>query len=256
MPSLRDIQSAFVGALFDGQDAWLSQHILAGGMAPEARLAIYRNNVLHNYGEALRAVYPVVERLVGEAFFQRAARRYARAVPSSSGDIQEYGRDFPEFLATLPGAAELGYLPDTARLEWLVHEAFHAASHPPLSGESLAGVPPQRYPELRFALHPSCRLLASAYPVHRIWEVNQPQRIGEEGVDLGMGGVKLLVWRCGFEIELAPLPAPEYALLQAMAGGAALGAACEAAFAVSESFDVTRALRARVLDGVVARFLL
>src|SRR5512134_2655165 len=137
-------------------------------MVPGARLAIYRNNVVHNYCEALRAVFPVVERLVGEEFFGHAARRYALACPSRSGDIQAFGESFPEFLAALPGAAGLPYLRDTARLEWLVHEAFHAAEHPGVDLELLAGVPAERYPELRFALHPSCRLLASPYPVHRI----------------------------------------------------------------------------------------
>ncbi len=254
MPSLRDIQSAFVEALFGGKDDWLSNHILAGEMAPGARLDLYRNNVLHNYREALRAVYPVIERLVGEEFFRHAARRYGLACPSTSGDIQDYGRSFPEFLATLPGAHELPYLRDTARLEWLVHEAFHAAEHGALNLAALAAVPAQRYPDLHFALHPSCRLLASHYPVHRIWEANQPARGVAEGVDLRLGGVNLLVWRRRFEVEMAPLPAPAYALLQALARGAALGGACEAAFAAGDGFDVGQALRAWVLDGVVARF--
>lgn len=256
MASLRDIQSAFLRAVFEGQDALLARHILAGGVAPGERLAVYRNNVLHNYHEALRAVYPVVERLVGEEFFGHAARRYARAAPSRSGDIQAFGESFPRFLAELPGAAELVYLPDTARLEWLVHEAFHAAEHPPLGLAALGAVPAARYPELRFALHPSCRLLASPWPVHRVWEVNQPGRSGEETVDLRMGGVKLLVWRPRFEVELVPLAPGEHALLEALAAGRSLGAACDAALAAEAGFDIAAALRGRAAQGVLARFAL
>ena len=254
MASLRELQSAFVDALFGGREEWLARHILASGMAPGARLAIYRNNTLHNYHEALRAVYPVVERLVGEEFFGHAARRYACACPSRSGDIQDYGESFPEFLAALPGAAGLAYLPDTARLEWRVHEAFHAAEHPPLDLESLAGVPAERYPELRFTLHPSCRLLASPYPVQLIWEVNQPEYRGDDTVDLALGGARLLVWRPGFQVEMVPLGAGEHALLASLAAGETLGAACDAALAAEEGFDVAAALRRRARDGVVVQF--
>jgi hypothetical protein len=34
-------------------------------------------------------------------------------------------------------------------------------------------VPPEDYPRLRLLLQPSARLLASDYPVLRIWQVNQ-----------------------------------------------------------------------------------
>lgn len=254
MPSLREIQSAFARAVFEGREEAIAPYILAGGVAPAGRLEVYRNNVLHNYHEALRAVYPVVERLVGEAFFAHAARRYALASPSLSGDIQDYGGSFSELLAVLPGAAELSYLPDTARLEWLVHEAFHAAEHPPLHPESLAAVPAERYPELRFALHPSCRLITSPWPVQRIWEVNQPGHAGDESVDLGIGGVRLLLWRPRFQVEMVPLAAGEYALLSALASMQTLAAAWDAALAVDAEFDVAAALRERTAEGVIAGF--
>lgn len=256
MPSLHDIQSAFLRAVFEGREQDIAPHIVALGVAPDARLAVYRNNVLHNYHEALRAVYPVVERLVGEEFFAQAARRYALSSPSLSGDIQDYGRSFPEFLAALPGAAELSYLPDTARLEWLAHETFHAAEHPPLDPSALAAVPAERYPELRFTLHPSCRLIASPWPVQRIWEVNQPGYPGDESVDLGVGGVRLLVWRPGFQVEMVPLPAGQYALLAALAAGQTLSAACDAALAQEAGFDIAAALRAGVSDGVLVNVAL
>lgn len=256
MPSLREIQSAFTGALFEGNEAWLARHIVSDGVLPGERLAVYRNNVLHNYCEALRAVFQVVERLVGEEFFHHAARRYALICPSQSGDIQAYGESFPEFLATLPGTDGLEYLPDTARLEWLVHEAFHSAEHGPIDLAALSAVAPEGYGALRFALHPTCRLLASPYPVHRIWAVNQPEHCGEESVDLRMGGVKLLVWRPRFQVELIPLGAGEYALLEGLAAGHTLGTACDAALAEEDGFDIGAALRGRAGDGVLVQFAL
>ncbi len=63
------------------------------------RVAIYRRNVLAALSGALEAAYPVTLRLVGAAFFLEAARTFARATPSTSGDLHAYGGEFPEFLS-------------------------------------------------------------------------------------------------------------------------------------------------------------
>ena len=44
----------------------------AGGIAPERRIQVYRNNRLITLGEALKATFPVVCRLVDERFFDYA----------------------------------------------------------------------------------------------------------------------------------------------------------------------------------------
>lgn len=95
------------------------ERIVTTGLSRGRHLAIYRNNVFSNFREVLRAVYPVVERLVGESFFNYAADRFIRLYPSTSGGLHRFGGDFAEFLASFPPAADLVYLPDTARLEWL-----------------------------------------------------------------------------------------------------------------------------------------
>jgi hypothetical protein len=45
------------------------------------------------------------------------------------------------------------------------------------------------------ALPPYMRLLQSPYPVHRIWQVNQPEWQGDDAVSLNEGGVNLLIHR-------------------------------------------------------------
>ena len=80
------------------------------------------------------------------------------------------------FLASYPPARELGYLPDVARLEWAIDQANIAADAAPFDLSALASVAPDALGEMRFQLHPSARLIASPYPVLRIWQVNQPER--------------------------------------------------------------------------------
>ena len=99
--------------------------LLGAGGAP--RMAIYRGNAFGNWHGALAGAYPVVRRIVGEAFFEAMARDYARACPSASGDLNEYGSRLAQFVERHDGTRDLPYLPDVARLEWLVHRAFFAA---------------------------------------------------------------------------------------------------------------------------------
>ncbi len=222
-----------------------------GGPAPcqlfadsrcEARFAVYRASYLANLTEALRDVYPVLDRLLGPDCFTGAARAYIAGHPSASGDLHDYGAAFAEFLGHLGPARGYAYLPDVARLEWLAHEAFHAAEAEPLALRRLGEIPPARYDTLRFRLHPSVRLLASAYPVQRIWQVNQPDHAGDPQVDLDAGGVRLAVYREGLLIALLPLSPGTYRLAEGCAGGADFAAACGQALEAEPELDPGEAL--------------
>ncbi|MGH8769900.1 MAG: DNA-binding domain-containing protein [Burkholderiales bacterium] len=255
MLSLREWQEDFVHDVLYASNRG-APFIRAAGLSAEKRLQIYRHNVFGNFTGTLSAVYPVVEKLVGENFFRHAARQYARGYPSCSGDIHEFGRHFPEFLAELPEAAELLYLPDVARLECLMHEAFHAEDCGFLSLERLAKVPPECYSRLKFELHPAVRLLASNYPVFRIWQTNQPHYAGDGRVDLGEGEVKLLLQRPEYVVELVSLSAGGYALLHAVAAGQDFSAAVTDALAAEPEFDPNSFLPEQVGHKVIVDFML
>ncbi|MET0216994.1 MAG: DNA-binding domain-containing protein [Burkholderiales bacterium] len=257
MPSLRELQLAFADAL--DRNAWPDPGTPCGdGLTPRdrERFPVYANNVATNLIEALRAVYPVVEKLVGGKFFAHAAREYVRAVPSVSGDLHRYGRSFPQFLARFDGARPLVYLPDTARLEWLMHETFHAADQDALDLTQLGRVAPDRVGALVFCLHPACRLLRSPYPVHRIWQVNQPDAHDDERVDLGEGGVHLLIARPNASVEIELVSEAEFSALTAMAAGADLTSALADAQARDAGFDAGQFLRRRVLARTLVDFRL
>jgi Putative DNA-binding domain len=235
---LRDMQAAFAAVITgEGMDA-LAPHIVSNGMAAEQRVAVYRNNVHHNRREALRAVYPVVERLVDTRFFDYAADRYIAVCASACGDIHRYGGSFAEFLSGFAPAAQLAYLPDTARLEWAMHEVFHAADHAPLALDRLGRLPPASHAALGFMLHPACRLLSSPFPVHRIWEWNQPDAQQEGELDIGGASATLLVRRSGYAVELLPLATAEFVMLKALSEGQPVAAAYDGAVRADNSFEL------------------
>jgi hypothetical protein len=216
------MQHDFMASIFD--DAPVAE--------ADRGMEIYRRNVLGNLHDALASAYPVVRRLVGEAFFREAAKRFARANPSRSGDLHEYGDGFGAFLAAYPYAAGLPCLEDVARLEWAVQESFHAADASPLDFAALARVAPERHGELRFRLHPSVRLVRSAHPILAIWEANQAGRDGTP--EAVTGGQRVLVMREELAVRPRILDAGDWTILAALQAGTRLD---EVADALGEAGD-------------------
>ena len=253
MPTLLDLQEEFAQAVFTDSDSAFSRLLRTHDLTAEDRLAVYRNNVLHNLTGALRDLYPVVLRLTGDDWFRQAAHAYIYSHASRSGDLNDYGGEFADYLDGLPVVTEdLPYLPDTARLEWLVHEVFHAADAGPLDMKRLADVPANAYGQLCFHPHPACRLLQSDYPVQRIWQVNPPGHTGEEIVTLGEGGTALLVFRdADYTVGVEALDAAAFHFFSALQQGQALAAIADA---MPQDADIGALLQNLVARGIVVGF--
>jgi hypothetical protein len=254
MPSLRELQLDFAAAIFNQDGSRMSDHVLTGGAAAGERLNVYFNNTYHNLREALRDVFPVVERLVGERFFAYAADQYIGEHPSTTGDVHRFGATFATFLAGFAPAASLPYLPDTARLEWAMHEVFHAADHAPLAIDRLAGVVQAGCTTLRFTLNPACRLLSSPFPVSRIWYVNQPSATGSDYVDADGGGDFLLIRRRNFVVEARPLEPAVFAMLQSLCAGASVEDAYDNAMLVDDAFALGAFIQQHILEATIVDF--
>ena len=74
MPTLLEAQQAMRSSLVDGDDRAMTA-MLAEHVSPDT-IDIYRNTFLLSLTKALRLTYPVVQRLVGEEFFEATAQRF------------------------------------------------------------------------------------------------------------------------------------------------------------------------------------
>lgn len=249
MLALPELQRAFAAAILDEEATPLTAIVKAGGIAPERRIQVYRNNSLITLGEALRATFPVVCRLVEERFFDYAARSFIRAHPPRQPRLAEYGDQFADFLGGFAPARSLPYLADVARLEWAINAAYHAPDREPLQPATIAAIPAGAYPGLTFTLDPACALLRSPYPIDELWRANQPDRDGS-GVDLGTGECRLLVHRVDDDVRLQRLSAGEQAMTEALAAGRTLDDAFAAAVAAEAGFDATALLAAHLGRGL------
>jgi hypothetical protein len=210
--------------------------------------------MLGNIRKTLGAAYPVIRQLVGDDFFAGLGRAYAAEYPSADGDLNEYGAAFAAFLDAFPHVRGLPYLPDVARLEWLVHRAHYAADHHALDHRRLTDVAEIDYPRLVLKLHPAVGLLESTYPIGRIWEVHEAGYSGEITVDLDSGPQGVLVYRPCFRTSVAVLSAGEAVFLAAAAAGKPLQAALERALGSDAHFDLAQSLHCWVISNVIVDF--
>lgn len=253
---LYNLQKAFSAALLTLETQPLVPYIIANGLTPEQRLQIYRNNIINNCTQALRAVYPTVERLVGADFFNAAAREYVRQYPSTFCDLQQYGDKLAEFLATFPPAKTVPYLAEVAQFEWGYHLALHAAAHSPLDLIALGQIAPDDYHQVKFSLHPATRLFAMQFPVSYIWQLCQAEEDPNDQITLPEHGEKILMLRPKFEVEWRFLSEGEYALLSAFTQQKEMGQACAEALEVEPNFDVGQFLQFCIANLIITEFVL
>ncbi len=224
MPTLRDIQRDVARSLLMPGDGAALAHIADDVIDTAERFDIYRNNVAITLIGALRLAYPAVDKLVGSDFFDGAARAFVARYPPRSACLDDYGDEFPDFLAAFPAAAALTYLADVARLEWTVNMALHAPDTPALRPDALTDLAAGEHGRVRFVPHPSVRLLPVRHPADAIW------RAVLDGDAAALGSIAmtiepswLIVQRQASGIVVARLDEDEATWSNLLFSGAALG---------------------------------
>ena len=230
--SLAQLQERFAAALrapghgSATADPSLIAEIADDGLAPAARLNLYRNNARAMFVGALERSYPVIVRRVGDGYFHRLAADYRAAHPSRSGDLHWIGSNFPAWLAVHLAESDYEWLADLARLEWACEEVLIAADSPAISIEALGGVAREALPEVRLRLQPALRCVSSAYPVWSVWRANQPDQPGS-AVASDRGGEHVVVARTDNRPVLHLRPEAEVRFVAALSAGAGLQEALE-----------------------------
>jgi hypothetical protein len=223
-PSLRDVQRALRASLVECDESAAAHFVVADGLTPERRLAVYRHTFESTLANALRLSYPAIRRLVGADFFEGAATVFARERPPRASCLDLYGDNFADFLAAFAPAASLPYLPDVARLEWAVNRALHAPDAEALDPNRLAAIDSELHERIRFVVEPSVSVLAVDYPADAIWRAVLAQDdAGLAAVDLADGPVRLLIQRLASGIEVVRIDAAAFGVTTALIQGQMLG---------------------------------
>lgn len=219
------------------------------GSDPTPRFGIYRNNVLGSLIDALADTCPVVQELVGEAFFRAMAAVFVRQHPPLSRVLAHYGEGLPAFIAEFAPAQAVPYLSDVARLECARVRAYHAMDAEPVAAEavSLALASGERIGELRLVLHPSVEVVRSAYAVVSLWAAHQGE--GDLAAVDPNECEDAIVLRQGLDVLVLRLPPGAAELVVAIQLGQCLGDAAAAAAGAQAAFDLSAVLALLMAHG-------
>ncbi|MEL6645770.1 MAG: DNA-binding domain-containing protein [Pseudomonadota bacterium] len=208
------------------------------GTPATKRFDVYRNNVIISLSEALEVAFPVIRKLLGGETFDKLAGTFVRAHPPASPVLMLYGAALPGFLEAFAPLKQIGYLPDVARLEQALREAYHAADATPVAPEEIAALPPEDLTAARFHLAPAVRLVRSPWPIHAIWRFNM-----EDGAPKPvMQAEDVLILRAAFDPEPLLLGAGAAAFIEAVQAGETIGTAFERATEAAPDFDFAHLL--------------
>lgn len=191
------------------------------------RLAVYAGGYLARTQQALAEVYEAVHHVLGPGTFAQLSQAYAQQHPSRDYNLSLVGRHLPAFLTTYVLTQRLPFLPDLARLEWLVCQAFHAAQQSPLAASQLPVAPLKVWERARLHFQPAVGLLTSAWPVLDIWQARTRPR-AEINIDLVDRPQRVLVFREGVHVRCELVEAWQHALLEGLLAGWPLGEVCGA----------------------------
>lgn len=244
---LPELQTAFRASTL-GRDEAVRDALVADGLQNPHRLGIYQNNIYLSLIGVLEAAFPTIRGLVGEENFAVLANRFIAAHPPRAPQLYAYGAEFAGFVDGFEAAVEeLPFLPDLARVEWAVNDAYFAANAAPLSPGDLGDIAPEAYGALQLHLHPSAHLIDSPWPVWHLWGAEAlpdpwPEEPGQ-----------VLVQRPADKVDVLLLTAGDFAFVTALKAGATLAAAAEAAMGADEGFDLQAAFGAHLNRGTFTR---
>jgi hypothetical protein len=178
------------------------------------RLAVYRRMYVARQVNVLRDAYPKLAARLG-ARFERVARDYLLAHPSTRPAIEWVGANLAEFLAERePEHAAL------ARLEWARSEAFLLPD--PDAVATRFAIDEARFAAARLRLVSTLRVVHVTQAALDAWD--DPVAPLSPASD----PVAVAVWRAGYQVRHRALAHDELAALESARGGAPLGRVCEA----------------------------
>ncbi|MEW6146143.1 MAG: DNA-binding domain-containing protein [Thermodesulfobacteriota bacterium] len=223
MRDLAGIQKEFLDSILGGDTGTAGPHTPSGSSGGgKFSAAPYRDLVATNHLNALKDVYPVCLRLLGEGYFSFLAWNYLKDRPTNDPDLNRYGHDFPDFLEHEARVRDelkgLGYLPQVSRFEW----GLYAASR-----KGAAAVPLEEMVSkltnfgdrdtVFFRLNPSLSLMEFGCPVVRIWEENRREEVG--GIALDEAREYVVVWNGNGDVLYKTVDDDAYGLLRRIREG-------------------------------------
>lgn len=209
------------------------------------RLAVYGNAYFARLLDCLADEFPTTKQVLGEDAFNSLGMQYIHACPSRSYTLNGLGRRFPDYLREtrpehVPHPSWPDFVIDLATLERTYSEVFDGpgielesrdALGEPLTPDALQRLTPAEIAHLVLHPAPCLRLRQLDFPAHTAISA---ARTGSMIPALSPEPTFLVVTRRDFIVRRCAVTRNEFAVLQALVGGAPLSAALQAGIFTAE----------------------
>lgn len=248
---LEELQKQFAAQIYNTKSTEIESQINPSAIATDIRMEVYRNNVFGNFSSVLGMVYPVIQKLVGDDFFDNLCIQYRNKHPSPSGNLDDYGQQFAKMIGTLKDQHKLAYLKDVANLEWKFHRAYFSRNVADFPIAKFQKLKEEELSEVKFKLHPSCTLIASKFPIMSIWKSVDSQN----KLDLNkLPKEFVLVERSRFDTHIQNLGEHEFLFLKHIKKGLNLYQIYEEISPKFDDFDIGSLMNKFISNGVIANY--
>ena len=225
---LHQYESDLVAAINGGNKArdstLLNQVNAHSRISPRLAFDIYRKNTHGARLAALEQAYPVCVRILGDSVFRSIAREFVSRDDQDHSDLNTYGENLHLHIQQLIGGRRLppdfSYLPDLARLEFMLHRAYYADDDPQFDFAAFEQALNNGI-DISFQLSSTLGLLTSVYPLYQIWENNRSQTDSHEVTAIDSKQY-LVIHRTAVRPAVTAVEHDTYRLLTAMTGASSL----------------------------------
>ncbi len=228
-----------------------------GRVSGQERLQVYAEGYTARIRESIAEVYEAVRHALDAEVFDELCRAYAERTHSDDYNLNHAGKNLEEFLRTSSLSKEAPFLPDLAKFEWSLWEAFHSFDESATFTHSdLAKMPSEDWERSTLVFQPSVRLLDSAWPVLDLWKTRRESSELKK-VRLNSNPQKVLIGRRGDQVRCELLGLEQFRLIQGLLAGKSLGAVCEELAETSgdaEALPITAWFQSWVHDGLIVNF--
>lgn len=248
MLPLADVQRRIRDAVVRG-DAAAAAPLLLGGADASRRLDIHRRHYQASLLTAVMGRFPATGWLVGTPMLEEAAARFVRECPPTAPCIAEYGRAFPLFLASQPGAERVAYLRAFADLDWHLGRLAVAIDLPSIGRAAFADISPGALADTVIAIQPGTYYTHSDSPIDELIGLYLTDAMPAQ-MTLREAPVWVEVIGARGALRFNRLTRSDFRFREAVWNGDCLGAAAELAGRVDPTFDPGKALAALIDAGL------
>lgn len=219
---LGELQSLFGDALLYKNDLIAGQIKEKSSFSGSDLLQLYRNSFVMGVTEALQATYLHTLSLVGEEFFNAAARQFILQQPPQENNIMAYGDGFSDFLKSLEQLTTMPYIAEMARFEWLLEETTNThIENATLNVTKLGALQNAQFADIIFHIPEQVSLFSSGQDIAHLYRMLIDKEVQE--TDLNCACYMALKKQPDFSLELIKLTPQEYSLAKQIRQNKPLG---------------------------------